>query len=102
MSKRYTFFNVGKQGQAKPYGDSYYTQRLMIEFQKEDGSWELFDIIEDRVKEILLDNKRTTGYTEYVYKPEDGQSGYFSRRFSYLKKISPGVWEYQTYQKFTD
>ena len=102
MGQRITFYDVGPQGQQKPYGDHIYTRRIMVEYQLGNGSWEAFDIIEDRVRELLLNNKQITGFTTYIYNPEDGADGYFSRRFRYLKKISPGVWEYQTYKKFTD
>lgn len=102
MGKRYTFFDVGKQGQERPYGDSIYTQRLMVERQEENGTWVPFDVIEDRIRDILKANQSTTGFTDYVYKKEDGQGGYFRRRFVYLMKISPGVWEHRTLRKFCD
>lgn len=104
MAQRYTFMHIGKQGQLRPYGDSFTTVQLLVECSGNEGDadWVPFDIIEDRIKDVLKANKHVTGYTDYVYKPEDGEGGYFSRRFGYLKKISPGLWELQTYSKFTD
>lgn len=102
MGQRYTFYNVGPQGLQELFGDHIYTRRIMIELQLGDGSWDAFDIIEERVRELLLNNKQITGFTSYVYNPEDGADGYYRPRFGYLKKILPGVWEYQIYQKFTD
>lgn len=106
MGIRYTVTKEGKQGQLRPYGPSYNCQRVFFErlssLENGDPVWIPFDIIEDRVRDWLKENKRTTRFTEYVYKKEDGQSGYFSERFGYLRKISPGLWEYQTWHEFCD
>jgi hypothetical protein len=103
MAARYTVEHL-QQGQQRPYGDSIYVTRFSIEHNHaEGGEWVPFDIIEDRVRE-LLKGIPSTGFTDYV-RPTGRQlteGEHFTKYLVYLKKVEPGVWEFKCVSAFCD
>lgn len=107
MGHRVTVKNLAS-GQPRPYADS--RSIVQVLFETEDyqnlGTYKPWDLTEERVRERL--KGLVCGFTEFRY-PQDCKdpakptaSEYFTTRLDYLKKVSPGLWEFKTTSAFTD
>jgi hypothetical protein len=101
---RYTVTTVSPYGQ-RPYGPWIRTYQVLFEVDYGgSGGWKPSETLtEEFVREKL--NKLGHGFTEFTYPPTDREattSDYFATRLQYLKKVGPGLWEFQTYEANTD
>lgn len=91
---RITYENISR-GQ-RPYGDTFHGYRVTFERQWRTDEFELrpWEMTEEQVKVQL--KRLPLGFVDC--KPE----GWWSTRLEYLRKVSPGVWEFETRSPYTD
>lgn len=93
---RITYENISR-GQ-RPYGDTFHGYRVTFERQwrTDEDTLRPWDLPEERVRQEL--KRLSIGFVD----PDDKLEGWWSTRLEYLRKIAPGVWEFETRSPYTD
>lgn len=101
MTQRYTVETLAA-GQPRPYADSIRHVRVTTEFfrawlgdpKDPRSAWQMMDLPEDDMRKMLPHLR--CGFTENtVYRLGEA-------KLDWLKKVSPGVWEFHTTDPYCD
>lgn len=97
-------------GQARAYGPTTHKVQVLFELRtswgpEPRGEWRPYDELKEENVRQRLTNLQC-GFTEFTYPPKeptgDAMGDYYRTRLVYLKKVGPGLWEFETSAEYTD